>query len=294
MDLEKRQALVKRDHPELSLSQQCRLLEVNRSTLSYKPVADKDKPFMDAIDRIMTEFPYYGSRKVTAALQDKGLSVGRDRVLKLLRRMGLRATQPRRRKGDKRKEHEVYPYLLDKLVITGPSQVWCTDISYIPTQYGWTYLVAILDLFSRRILGWQLSATLEAAPCIQLLKDMIEKYGAPGILNQDQGSQYTSNEWIEVALNNGIKLSMAGKGRCFDNIHMERFWRSLKQEEVYLTEYVTLKDARKGISQYIEQYNTRRLHQNLGYKTPEEIFKEGSIWKKGEKIIESNVLLCVQ
>jgi putative transposase len=289
---------VRRDHPALSVSHQCRLLEVNRSTLAYKPVvADiKDKPVMDAIDRIMTEFPYYGSRKVTEALRmpEYGLKVGRERVLELLRRMGLRATQPRQKKGGKRQEHAVYPYLLDNLVVTAPQQVWCTDISYIPTRYGWVYLVAILDLFSRKILGWQLSATLEATPCIQLLKEMIEHYGAPAILNQDQGVQYTSLEWIAVAQSHRIQLSMAGKGRCYDNIHRERFWRSLKQEEVYLTEYVTLKDARQGISQYIEQYNHRRLHQNLGYNTPEAIFKEGSIWKKEEKRTEDNVLLCVQ
>lgn len=289
---------MRRDHPGLSVSHQCRLLDVNRSTLAYKPVvADiRDKPIMDAIDRIMTEFPYYGSRKVTEALRkpEYGFRIGRERVLKLLRGMGLRAAQPRQKKGGKRQEHAVYPYLLDNLVVTGANQVWCTDISYIPTRYGWVYLVAILDLFSRKILGWQLSATLEAAPCIQLLKELIEKYGAPRILNQDQGVQYTCNEWIALALSQGTTLSMAGKGRCHDNIHMERFWRSLKQEEVYLTEYVTLKDAREGIGQYIQQYNHRRLHQNLGYKTPEEVFKEGSVWKNGEKRIEDHSLLCVQ
>ena len=251
---------------------------------------------MDAIDRIMTEFPYYGSRKVTEALRqpEYGFTIGRERVLKLLRRMGLRATQPRQKKGGKRQEHAVYPYLLDNLVVTGPHQVWCTDISYIPTRYGWVYLVAILDLFSRKILGWQLSATLEAAPCIQLLKDLIEKYGAPGILNHDQGVQYTCTDWIALALSEGIRLSMAGKGRCYDNIHMERFWRSLKQEEVYLTEYVTLKDARQGFRQYIQQYNHRRLHQNLDYQTPDQVFEKGSIWKKGDKRTEDNLLFCVQ
>jgi len=208
--------------------------------------------------------------------------------------MGLRATQPRKKKGNKRKEHEVYPYLLDNLVITAPNQVWSTDITYIPTRYGWVYLVAILDLFSRKVLGWRLSATLEAAPCVELLETMIEKYGPPEILNQDQGSQYTSNDWIALAKRHGILLSMAGKGCCYDNIHMERFWRSLKQEEVYLTEYVTLKDARQGISLYIEQYNTKRLHQHLGYKTPEELFKNGSIWKNEKKLIETNTLFCVQ
>jgi putative transposase len=168
----------------------------------------------------------------------------------------------------KRQESKVYPYLLENLVITKPNQVWGTDISYIPTRYGWTYLMAIMDLHSRMILGWKLSATLEVGPCVQLLKETVAKYGAPDILNQDQGSQYTSREWTETVEGYGIRMSMAGKGRCYDNIRVERGWRSLKQEEVYLKDYVTLKDARENIGQYFDQYNHVRLHQALGYRTP--------------------------
>lgn len=233
---------------------------------------------MDETEQVMTEFPYYGSRKVTAHFHDKGIRLGRRRVTRLLRQMGLRATQPRKFKGGKRKEHTVYPYLLKNLVITGPNQVWGTDITYIPTRYGWVYLTAIMELYSRMILGWRLNGTLEAAPCIQLLKDAVQQYGAPGVLNQDQGSQFTSAEWIATAQGFNIKLSMAGKGRCYDNIHVERGWRSLKQEEVYLKEYTTLADAKENIGRYIQQYNHNRLHQALGYKTPASVYRAGSCW----------------
>ena len=283
MAVDSRRSRVEKDHPALSISRQCALLGVNRSSLYYKVKAvapDADKPVMDAMDRIMTEFPYYGSRKVTASLRNQGVRIGRSRVRRLLQRMGLRATQPRKWKGGKRPEHPIYPYLLENLVVTGPNQVWCTDITYIPTRYGWVYLVAILDLYSRMILGWRLSATLEAAPCVQLLKETVARYGPPDILNQDRGSQYTSKEWLETALGYGIRLSMAGKGHCYHNIHMERCWRSVKQEEVYITEYVTLADARQGIGRYIHQYNQARLHQALGNKTPAGVYHAGSGWSR--------------
>jgi len=299
MEVKKRQGVVEQDHPSLSISRQCRLLAINRSSLYYQKHECKDgswdKLIMEEIERIMTEFPYYGSRKVTAHFHAKGIRIGRRWVTRLLRQMGLRATQPRKFRAGKKKEHAVYPYLLENLVITGPNQVWGTDITYIPTRYGWVYLTAIMDLYSRMILGWRLSGTLEAAPCIQLLKDTIAQYGAPDILNQDQGSQFTSTDWITTAQSFNIKLSMAGKGRCYDNIHVERGWRSLKQEEVYLKEYVSLGDARQNIGRYIQQYNYSRLHQALGYQTPARVYQAGHLWKQSgmEKTENTTLLFCV-
>jgi len=298
MEVKQRQGVVDKHHPELSISRQCKLLSINRSSLYYQPQSshfDWDEPLKQEIKQIMLEFPYYGSRKVTAHLHPKGIQVGRRRVTRLLRSMGLKAIQPRKWKGGKQKEHPVHPYLLKNLVITGPNQVWGTDITYIPTHYGWVYLVAIMDLYSRMILGWRVTGTLEAEPCIQLLKDTVAQYGPPQILNQDQGSQFTSQNWLSTAESFGILISMAGQGRCYDNILVERGWRSLKQEEVYLKEYHSLGDARINIGRYIHQYNHHRLHQALGYQTPSSVYQAGGLWKP---VLQRNhgdqeILLCV-
>ena len=285
MEVEKRLTWIKQGQPELSISRQCELLNVNRSRVYYRSQskqAERDKPVLDAIDRIMTESPYLGSRKVTIRLQEEGYSACRQRVQRLLQQLGLRAVQPKKRWKGKAAEKPAYPYLLENLVITAPNQVWCTDITYIPTQYGWGYLAAILDRYSRKILGWRLSNTLEAAPCVELLKEAIARYGSPGILNSDKGSQYTSQVWLQVAQSQGIQISMAGKGRCYDNIHMERFWRSLKQEEVYLQDYRTLQEARAGIARYIQQYNHTRPHQSLQGQTPARVYEAKTRWNQTE------------
>jgi putative transposase len=289
MEVEKRLAWIEQGHPELSISRQCKLLEVNRSRVYYRSQskqAERDKPLLDAIDRIMTESPFLGSRKVTYLLQGEGHSACRQRVQGLLRQLGLRAVQPKKRWKGKKGEKPSYPYLLDNLVVTAPNQVWCTDITYIPTRFGWGYLAAILDRYSRKILGWRLSNTLEAAPCVALLKETIARYGSPGILNSDKGSQYTSQAWIDLAQANHIQISMAGKGRCYDNIHMERFWRSLKQEEAYLKDYQSLAEARNGIAQYIQQYNYKRPHQSLLGRTPANVYHAQGTWsqKEGQEV----------
>jgi putative transposase len=286
MEIEKRLAWVKQGQSELSISRQCQLLKVNRSRVYYQPQskqAERDKPLLDAIDQIMTETPFLGSRKVTYLLQGEGHSACRQRVQGLLRQLGLRAVQPKKRWKGKAAEKPSYPYLLENLVVTAPNQVWCTDITYIPTRFGWGYLAAILDRFSRKILGWRLSNTLEAAPCVALLKETIARYGPPGILNSDKGSQYTSQAWIDLAQANQIQISMAGKGRCYDNIHMERFWRSLKQEEVYLKDYQSLVEARNGIAQYVQQYNHKRPHQSLLGRTPANVYHAQSTWTSQEE-----------
>lgn len=298
MEVRQRQGVVDKHHLEISISRQCELLSINRSSLYHQPQSshfDWDEPLKQEIRLIMLEFPYYGSRKVTAHLHAKGIRVGRRRITRLLRSMGLKAIQPKKWKGGKRKDHPVHPYRLENLVITGSNQVWGTDITYIPTRYGWVYLVAIMDLYSRMILGWRLSGTLEAEPCIQLLKETVAQYGPPQILNQDQGSQFTSQNWLNTAESFGILISMASKGRCYDNIHVERGWRSLKQEEVYLKEYHSLGDARMNIARYIQQYNHHRLHQALGYKTPASAYSAGSLWNQSTpgKEVKTDSLLCV-
>jgi len=294
MEVEKRLAWIKQGHPDLSISRQCELLDVNRSRVYYRSQskqAERDKPLLDAIDRIMTESPYLGSRKVTIRLQGEGYSACRQHVQRLLQQLGLRAVQPKKRWKGKVAEKPTYPYLLENLVVTSPNQVWCTDITYIPTQYGWGYLAAILDRYSRKILGWRLSNTLEAAPCVDMLKEAIERYGPPAILNSDKGSQYTSQAWLQEAVKQGIQISMAGKGRCYDNIHMERFWRSLKQEEVYLQDYRTLQEARTGIARYIQQYNYTRPHQSLQGQTPAQVYETKSPWNQAESQDCKNVRL---
>jgi len=286
MEVEKRLAWIKQGQPELSISRQCQLLKVNRSRVYYRSQSkqvERDKPLLDAIDRIMTESPFLGSRKVTYLLQDEGHSTCRQRAQRLLRQLGLRAVQPKKRWKGKVAEKPAYPYLLENLVVTAPNQVWCTDITYIPTRFGWGYLAAILDRYSRKILGWRLSNTLEAAPCVALLKETITRYGPPGILNSDKGSQYTSQAWILEAERHGIQISMAGKGRCYDNIHMERFWRSLKQEEVYLKDYQSLAEARNGIALYIQQYNHKRPHQSLLGRTPASVYHAPGSWTSQEE-----------
>jgi putative transposase len=283
MEVEKRLSWVNKAHSKLSISRQCQLLKLNRSRVYYRSQSrqiEREKPLLDAIDQIMTESPFLGSRKITYLLQEQKHSACRQRVKRLLRQLGLRAVQPKKRWKGKVSETPVVPYLLENLVVTAPNQVWCTDITYIPTQYGWGYLTAILDRFSRKILGWRLSNTLEAAPCVNLLKETIARYGTPMILNSDQGSQYTSQAWVETAKANQIQLSMAGKGRCYDNIHMERFWRSLKQEEVYLKDYQTLQDARDGIGHYLHLYNHKRPHQSLLGQTPTNVYHGSGRWSQ--------------
>lgn len=298
MAVKQRQGLVKRNHPELSVSRQCRLLSLNRSSLYYQPVrkeASMDQPFKQEIELIMTEFPYYGSRKVAAHIKKSGILIGRRRTIRLLREMNLKAVQPKKRRCGKRIEHPVRPYLLKNLVVTAPNQVWGTDITYIQTLHGRSYLIALIDWFSRMILGWKLTHSLDARPCVQLLKETIERYGAPQIMNHDQGVQFTSQDWINTADSNGILVSMSGKGRCYDNIRTERTWRSLKQEEVYLKDYLNHADARVNIEQYIRQYNYQRLHQALGYRTPASIYHSGGLWTPRNQGNQENqgLVLCV-
>jgi len=232
---------------------------------------------MVAIDKIYTKHPYFGSRKISAQLrkQAEWKYVGRNRVARLMRVMGIEAIYPKPRTSKPDVLHPKYPYLLKGLMIDAPNRVWCTDITYIPTEKGFVYLTAIMDWCSRYVLSWEVSNSLESSFCVSALERAIARYGTPEIFNSDQGCQYTSDVFTSILKEHGVKISMDGRGRCMDNIFIERLWRSVKYEEVYLKSYVTLPEARAALKEYFEFYNNERLHQSLDYRTPREVHFPG-------------------
>jgi putative transposase len=234
---------------------------------------------MNRIDKLHTDFPTYGSRTLAAALtQEIGYPVGRKRTRSLMERMGIEAIYPKPNLSRNDKEHLTYPYLLKGLTINHANHVWGTDITYIKMKHGFVYLTVFIDWYARYILSWRLSTTLETDFCIQAAQEAIERYGNPEIVNSDQGVQYTSHEYEALWDKEKTKMSMDHKGRCFDNIFTERFWRSLKYEEVYLKEYLSVPDARASIGAYIERYNTKRVHQALDYDTPRTRYLQTSVF----------------
>ena len=242
---------------------------VNRSSLYYQPVglSESDLDVMKLIDRQYLETPFYGARKLTAWLKGKGQIVNRKRVRRLMQLMELKTIYRKPRTSKPGPGHKIYPYLLRGMKITRPNQVWAADITYIPMQKGFLYLVVILDWYSRYILAWRLSNSLESEFCLEALQEALKK-GKPEIFNTDQGSQFTSQEFIVMLEREGIRISMDGSGRYSDNLFVERFWRTLKYEEVYLKAYQDAREARIEISRYIQFYNAARPHQSLGYQTP--------------------------
>jgi putative transposase len=253
-----------------SMRRQCELLSVNRSSVYYEPVgSDEDElALMRRIDELHLKRPFFGSRMITRTLKPAGTVVNRKRVQRLMRLMGLESTAPKPNTSKPAPEHVVYPYLLRGLTISRPNQVWASDITYIPMAHGFAYLVAIIDWYSRRVLAWRLSNTLDTGFCVEALEEALGRFGEPGIFNTDQGSQFTSADFTDVLLDRGIKVSMDGKGRYIDNIFVERLWRSLKYEEVYLNPYDSLVEARDGIGGYFRFFNDERPHASLGYQTP--------------------------
>jgi len=224
------------------------------------------------IDGIHLKYPFYGIRRMRNELQDLGHDVGRGHVGTLMKKMGIRALYPKPRLSKPNLEHKIYPYLLRDLEITRANQVWATDISYIPMAKGFCYLVAIMDWASRRVLAWRLSNTLDTSFCTEALEEAIRQYGTPEIFNTDQGSQFTSDAFTDILINNGISISMDGKGRWVDNVFVERLWRSVKYEDIHLKAYGSIAEARRGLTAYFEFYNTRRRHQGLDYKTPDNVY----------------------
>ena len=264
-----RRELVEPNAP-LSMRWQCELLGVNRSSLYYEPVEPDGEQLalMRRMDELHLKHPFFGSRMMTQTLKAEGSAVNRKRVQRLMRLMGLESTAPKPNTSKPAPEHTVYPYLLRNLTVSRINQVWAADITYIPMARGFVYLVAVIDWYSRRVLAWRLSNTLETTFCVEAVNEAVARYGRPAIFNTDQGSQFTSEEFTSVLLALEIKISMDGKGRCIDNIFVERLWRSLKYEEVYLYAYDTVQMARAGIACYFDFFNDERPHKALGYQTP--------------------------
>jgi putative transposase len=254
--------------------ERCGLIELNRSTLYYEPVpySKEELKLFNEIDLVYTDKPYYGHRKIWRELLRRGRSIGRDRTLKYMRIMGLEPFYPHKNTSAPDKQHKLYPYLLKNMLIYLPNQVWAADITYIRLAKGFCYLIAIIDWYSRYILSYRISTTLDVSFCLDALREALEKYPAPEISNTDQGSQFTSADYTEILLSHQVKISMDSKGRALDNIIIERFFRSLKHEDVYLKEYPSVAEMKAGIAQYMFKYNHERLHEALDYRTPAEIY----------------------
>ena len=283
---------------ELSLNKQCKLLHISKSSLHYQP----SKPFsasgtvmlLDAINNIYSDFPTYGSRRIHAQLLRDGVSIGKKFVKKAMKYMGIVALYPKPKTTVANKEHYKYPYLLKdfrndagQIVIEKTNQVWSTDITYIKLEKGFVYLAAVIDWHSKKILSWKLSNTMDVSLTTGVLREALALYPKPEIFNTDQGSQYTAKAHIDILKKHTIKISMDGKGRATDNICIERFWRSIKYEEVYLNEYHNIKELQKAIANYMDSYNKKRLHSAIGYKTPNEVYyqADNNLVPKGAKVL---------
>ena len=262
---------------EVSLVQQCALAGVSRATVyarqQVRPVDESDLLLRRLIDEEYTRHPFFGSRKRVIFLKTMGHTVNRKRVQRLMREMGLVAMAPGPNTSRAHPEHKVYPYLLRGVPVVRPNQVWSTDITYIRLARGFVYLVAIIDWYSRRVLSWRLSNSMEAVFCVDCLEDALRAHGKPEIFNSDQGSQFTSEAFTGVLKREGIVISMDGRGRAFDNIFVERLWRSVKHEDVYLRGYATMGELTVGLDEYFAFYNGERPHQSLGQKTPEVVYR---------------------
>lgn len=258
----------------LPIVRQCQILALSRSSVYYRPAGPSAETLhlKRRIDELHLAYPFYGSRKLVAVLGREGIQVGRRRMQTLMREMGIEALYQKPNLSRPEKAHKKWPYLLRDLAINRPGQVWCTDITYIPMAKGFAYLVAVMDWHSRKVLSWRLSNTMETDFCIEALEEALHRHGAPDIFNTDQGSQFTSEEFTGVLLKAGVRISMDGKGRWMDNVFIERLWRTLKYDEVYLKAYESIPDARRQIGAYFDLYNQRRPHQALGDRTPDETF----------------------
>lgn len=272
MSLEAKREIIQKGYPGLSIREMCKIFEISRTGFYYKSAGENDynQLLMNMIDEQYLKTPFYGSRRMRRWLNRHGYAAGREKVQRLMRKMGIEAIYPKKQTSKRNKEHAVYPYLLRGLTICRPNQVWVVDITYIRLSRGFMYLVAIMDLYSRYVLSWRLSNTLDARFCIEALEEAL-RFGRPEIFNSDQGAQFTCNEFIAVLQAHGIKISMDSRGRAMDNIFIERLWRSLKYEDIYIYNYETVPQLHKGLTKYFNLYDYERLHQSLDYKTPWEI-----------------------
>lgn len=276
-------ARIDRQHEQLSITRQCRLVSIARSSFYYERRGESplNLELMRRIDEQFLETPFYGSRQMARELGRRGYRVSRKRVRRLMRLLGLQAVYQRPRTSQPHPEHKIYPYLLRDLEITEPNQVWCADVTYIPLQRGFLYLVAVMDWASRKVLSWRLANTLVASFCVEALEEALERYDVPEIFNTDQGSQFTSLDFTARLHEAGIRISMDGKGRWMDNVFIERLWRSLKYELVYLAEFATGSQARAGIGWWMDFYNQRRPHSSLDGATPDEAYSREAARRPG-------------
>lgn len=277
MSVADRRQLIKRDHASLSLARQCALLELHRSTYYCEPQGESAETYdlMRTIDRVYTDHPEYGSRRLQAVLRREGRHESRGRIARLMRVMGIEGKQPGPRTTRRAPGHAVYPNLLRNRAVEHVGEVWASDITYVPMRTGTLYLVVIMDWSSRCILAWELSNSLDSDFCVRALQAALVRHGQPAIFHSDQGCQYTSQAFTDVLKDRQIKISMSGRGRAYDNIFVERFWRSLKHEQLYKHEYDTVAALRQGVAAYIAHYNTNRPHQALGYEVPWEVHVSG-------------------
>lgn len=260
---------------DLSVRRQCELLRLARSGVYFQPapLPEEDVAMCKELDKLHLEFPAFGSRKLSRLLKAQGKPVNRKRVQRLMRIMGIEALAPKPRTTEIAAEHTKFPYLLRHLEIVRPNQVWASDITYIPTRQGHCYLVAVMDWYTRLALSWRISNTMDSRFCIEAVEEAIAEFGAPEIFNTDQGSQFTDGDFTSLLLGKGVKVSMDGRGRFMDNIFVERLWRSVKCEEVYLNDYRDVAEARLAIGSYLDKYNRKRPHQTLGFQTPEAFYE---------------------
>jgi putative transposase len=288
-----RRARLDRDHGAVSIRRQCTLLSLARSGVyrMQQPANDEDVALGRAIDELFTALPFLGSRRMAIMLREEGWSVNRKRVQRLMRKMGIEALGPKPRTTKPEPGHKIFPYLLRNMTIDRPNQVWAADITYIPIGRGFLYLVAIMDWASRAVLAWRLSNTMDVSFCVSALEEALARFGTPEIFNTDQGSQFTSAAFTGTLAKAGIKISMDGRGRWMDNVFIERLWRSLKYEDIYLKGYADGREARAGIASWIGFYNGRRPHQALGNRTPMAVWRAEKIGALGDRAVDMTLRL---
>lgn len=272
--MNERRGLIKPGDPDFTIESQCNLLGVSRSTYYYEPHLDDafNLAMMKEIDKVFTAYPFYGKKRISAVLKSKGYKVGVDLARTLMKRMGIKAIYPKPNLSKPYPGHKIYPYLLRGIEIKRKNQVWSTDITYLPMRHGFLYLTAVIDWYSRYVLAWRLSNSLDGIFCREVLLEAL-KGGTPEIFNTDQGAQYTSTEFTKILKIAEIAISMDGRGRALDNVWIERLWRSVKQEEVYIRDYADGLDAHQSLSRYFNFYNEERLHSSLGYETPGRVYR---------------------
>lgn len=276
--------MIEPDHRKLSIRRQCKLLKVSRTAFYYdpKPEARIDIEEKIRLKELFIQIPFYGYRKMAKELISEGFKTSPKRVRRLMKELGLRAVSPRKITSIPNRQNPIYPYLLRGKRIRYPNQVWATDITYLKLEKGFAYLVAIIDIWSRKVLTWKISTTLDSEFCIAAVKEALAKYGTPAIFNTDQGCQFTSYAFLKPLHEAGVRISMDGKGSWRDNIYVERLWRSLKYEDIYLRSYESVRELKKGVQKYFRFYNGKRYHQSLGYLTPNDVYESFQVDKDSQ------------